>query len=408
MIVQMSKGGVPITDFRIAASEYAEWFRGLRNLMVGLQKIHPHGLGHNDIKPDNIVTMRRHNGTFLTRFIDLGLSLNGDIYRSKPEVITKPDGKKKYPWAILTTNYAYWPFEMRLLYHIFREKYADPLTDVDALDDNIYEFYDNQNWRRETIPYKYMFKRHVTSDYAQQLARSLDIMSVDERVGKVSRSTDIWGLARTLGYLYHSYVGHRDRGVDDIEVSVALTHGYASIADLHLVEGWSAERVAWHREVAKHISRPMFALLRKMLVSKMEERIGIDEVLAAYDAILVEMDRLFTADAVWDYIKEVPLSPIAKEAHVLGAASSSPHYTESPAAAAAAGGAGVAILGVADNLAAATIAGVPLKPLPPSPALAINANAQQALAGLVAKYNRGTRKRTSSSGSRRSSNKNGV
>ena len=68
----------------------------MRNLLVGLQKLHAAGYAHMDIKPDNIVLK---DGK--ARYIDFGLS------RKFGEPIPDP--------ALYHFNYPWWPFELRIL-----------------------------------------------------------------------------------------------------------------------------------------------------------------------------------------------------------------------------------------------------------------------------------------------------
>ena len=184
-------GGQNLHKIQPAYESWPAFFTSLTNLFDGLNLAHTNHVAHCDIKPPNIVSIKRDDGTYHTRFIDFGLS-------RKTDALTDGDIR------LFTRDYLYYPFEIRL-YN--RQYYQD-------------------NWSRgnkaglverwmKSLTYAKQFLPEFTywdingepkfDDAAiDQVVRSLDLRS---KAGILER-VDIYGLGTTLAEVYHRLVSH--------------------------------------------------------------------------------------------------------------------------------------------------------------------------------------------------------
>jgi serine/threonine protein kinase len=335
-VIVLSKGGRALTRFQPLPGDYPAFFKSFQNLFDGLTLIHDDGIAHNDIKPDNIVTRRRTDGTYLTRFIDFGLMANGaDLAARSADITDIMEG-----YNVLQSDYMYWSFDMRMtdptiLYYASMRS-ASTRTRLD-------NYYDMVTERRDFIPYKSFNHPRMTIVEVSQIAQHLGAMSLSDRHMFIMTQSDILGLGLTLAEVYYRLTGHSDRGeaaplikiVDGFSVPNGSVHApieYASI-------DYSAADRAWHTSVRDNISIPLYQLVRRMITANLFNRIPLASASAAFAMLLPRMATHFTRANILAHIKPDALAlEVAEPVNFAAAAAALARpASSSPAMPAAAG-----------------------------------------------------------------------
>lgn len=328
-VIVLSKGGRALSKFQPLPGDYPAFFNSFLNLFDGLQRIHNDGIAHNDIKPDNVVTRRRANGEYLTRFIDFGLMANGGdlaTRASKPEDIMSD-------YHVLQSNYLYWSFDMRLtdpaILASAGARSASTRTRIDR-------YYDAVAMRRDFLPYKAFNHPRMTIVEVSQIAQRLGTMAIADRHRFIMTQSDILGLGLTLAETYYRLTGHGDRGeavplikiVDNFSAPGGEVYTTVDTA----TTDYSAADRAWHISVRNNISIPLYQLIRRMITANTFNRITLADARAAFAMLLPRMAAHFTEANILTHIKPgaltaeiaVPVDFAAAAAGIAGPASSSP------------------------------------------------------------------------------------
>lgn len=297
-ILIQADGGTNISKLSLQAADYIPFFRSLYDTIEGLYKIHEKGIAHNDIKMDNIVSLRDSTGKFLTRFIDFGFMVNTATIEDEARNIRSPF----YKFEIFRSNYMFWSFDMH---------FTDPT--FLALAQTRYELAIS---RQITKFYQLFYEESLSYPARALMSPKLNVANVgimadtyaryqeQRRYAKIFTASDIHGLGITLAQIYNQFTGHRDRGYENPQICIRDNEADPvwRILDDPLVS-YTEEEAAWHRTVAREISIPFFKLVRKMLVVDPAERYNAITVLSVYSEILPAIERLFTADAIRKNIK---------------------------------------------------------------------------------------------------------
>lgn len=337
-VIVLSKGGRALTRFQPLPEDYPAFFNSLQNLFDGLGIIHAEGIAHNDIKPDNIVTRRRTNGTYLTRFIDFGLMANGADLASR--ATHEADIMRGY--GVLQTNYTYWSFDMRM---------TDPAVLASAAGRSattrtrMAQYYNTVTLRRDYLPYKSFNNPRMTIFEVSQIAQSLGAMPIAERHMFIMTQSDILGLGMTLAEVYYRLTGHSDRGegaplIKIVDGFTAPT-GPAHVSIEHATNMYNAADRAWHTSVRDNISIPFYQLVRRMITANPFNRIPLDAASAAFAMLLPRIATHFTRANILAHIKPAaltieiiePVNFASAAAAQARPASSSPALAEAEAAA---------------------------------------------------------------------------
>jgi len=176
ILLQSPYGGTDLDDIRVPLSEIPALYAGFVNIFDGLALLHSEKIAHKDIKPPNILGLRRDDGSYHLRLIDFGIS------RPFPHLM-------KY---VNTVNYAYWPYEIRLLDPNFTPTKAD-----------IDEFMSRIQWANfpDWLYRKPNRDNKITVDMAQAMQQR--IQSGGEAVKEqIIVASDVFALGRTLGEVW--------------------------------------------------------------------------------------------------------------------------------------------------------------------------------------------------------------
>lgn len=333
-VIILTKGGKALSQFQPTRADYPAFFSSLVNLFEGLQRIHANGIAHNDIKPDNVVTRKRTDGTYMTKFIDFGFMAKGaDLaQRATKESDTLHD------YSILQSNYRYWSFDMRM---------TDPAVLASAAARSASTATRIQNYYRglgphPSFPHRAFDYPRLTIMSVSQIAQQLHAMPIVRRHNFIMSHSDILGLGLTLAQVYYRLTGHSDNGgvaphvvIPDDIYNPAWDNAFVEPQYAHGV--YNAAERAWNVQVRDQISIPLFRLIRRMIHVNPFDRISLADALAEYQAILPAINALFSPANILAHLKVATLQRADKDYPVdfaplaAGAAASS-----SPAAAAAA------------------------------------------------------------------------
>lgn len=299
-IIVSTDGGTMLSKLRLPAGDYYNFFRSLTNLFDGLVAAHAANLTHNDIKPENIVSMKNPAGSYVTRFIDLGLAV--DTRRLRERSLIR--GDPMYHYEIFYNNYAYWPYDFRFTETIRGDEAFDH-TDQGSIND----FYDEIVEKYEFIPLGLYYRRDgsklLTPRFAEQIVNSLAPMAISERARAILTGADVYALGVTLTRIYIQFIGHRDDGYGGPDI---VMRGFED--DNRMVrpaevdkEEYNSDARIWHAAVATNISAPFFRLTRRMMDIDYRLRISVRSALMSFTQLLAQMETYFTESNISRYIK---------------------------------------------------------------------------------------------------------
>lgn len=218
-------GGTDLYHLRPAIKELPAFFEGLLNVFDGLILLHKNNYIHCDVKPPNIVGQKLPDNSYKIRLIDFGLSTTVDECIRKPKV----------------DNYAYWPFDFRLL----DNTYVPNANDIN-------EFYTAIKWGNfPTWFYYENGKKIISIKWVLSMFKKL----LTQNPQTVVLQCDTFSLGRTIYELYNMATGHISTGHDSI----------LGVAPNHVT-------------LVKHFTLPLFNLVREMCLP--DPFLRIDLVLA--------------------------------------------------------------------------------------------------------------------------------
>jgi serine/threonine protein kinase len=237
-------GGEDLHRISVPFHEIPALFEGMVNIFDGLDLLHANNLIHNDLKPLNIVALKRDDGSYKVRLIDFGLMQTVNNYL-------------RGDWLF---NYPYYPYDVRLL----SEKYFPKTEDIE-------EFSLEQEYNQFPM---WFYAR----EDGQQLITKKWVMSMwkkmkgDEARRRVVLELDVFSLGRTLYELYFRLTGHF----------------YVMGDDEGEVMGQGPEAIK------RNVSLPLFRLVQKMCNPDPFERVSLLEAKAEFVALLPAIKKAFT------------------------------------------------------------------------------------------------------------------
>ena len=243
-------GGTDLWNIDVPKEDYLGFFEGLTNLFKGLVELHKNSVVHLDIKPANLVSKRLVDGTHIMRYIDFGLSSNATA------------ASKSY----LSENYAYWPYDIKLITKRF--KFSQ---------DDLVDFYDVQKTGGRYFPKWLAYNGDGSFLLHEEYAKKINGLILKGEISPVTmiKSADIYGLGRSLTEVYGRILRHRwvEPGTVRIEK----------------VEG----RMLIHEQIKNEISKPLYKLAERMIHLSPLERPSAEDALKLYEEILPAMRLLF-------------------------------------------------------------------------------------------------------------------
>lgn len=301
----LSKGGKEVGEFHPRRGDYPAFFTSLTNLFIGLRHIHAAGVAHNDIKPGNIVTRRMRDGRYQTKFIDIGLMVDGA--RLAARAADPADNMSDY--GVLQSNYMYWSFEVRM---------SDPAV-LAIMGDAIYanseltDYYARAAAPNQYTPAAAILHYRLDEAAVADIALRLGLLPLGARHSFIFTQSDILGLGMTLAQLYYRLTGHKDVGGADPIIVVRdffLYGGAPHYTPIEHTSGmYSAADKAWHIAVRDNISIPLYRLVRRMIDPNPFTRVPLVDAQRGFAALLPRIAAQFTEARVTAHLKEGALRP---------------------------------------------------------------------------------------------------
>lgn len=338
-LVQMNNGGNDLFNLKLNAKDYIPFFESIHNLLIGLDLAHKNNITHNDIKNDNIVSRKNEDGSFTTRFIDLGLSC-------KTNEFTKLSLRNQF---ILFNRVMIWrPFDIRFMIDRYitcsnndvkceyKNEFSGFSKDNPDLVNyynyllgttlenfgnvtNVEEYYDDVSGAvtAPSFPKPYILHNFVYIDDHKLADIMADIYARPkiDRYKFVLTRYDIFALGLYLSDIYYQKVGHmwwaKEKGAwHAIYLSTQL--GYIPLLEL---KGGIIKRIEYanlhekykfipkdlyniHTEIALNVSVPYFILVAGMMHPNILERESLDDAIGKYGEIVEKIREYFKEDKI--------------------------------------------------------------------------------------------------------------
>lgn len=308
--VQYIDGGIDFEKFQVEAYKVLPVFESLPNLFLGLYKIHKAGVSHNDIKPSNMVVKENEDGTFTSRYIDIGF------------VHTMKDGVKHGEDLPFNADYYPWPYEMRFSIRPLQHPSEKTIRDW-------YTVYRHQMFKY--LPHEHLYNSDGSKKYTIRLASAIfqaialkatraipslskenatnteKIKERSELVHKkmselILQKVDTYSLGNVLLYVYDRMIHHRlNNGV--VEFEIARTRAYHDVDTLE-AQGIPEATRKWHQDVAKEITKPYVELCLQMMSLDPKDRRALPISLVIYRQLLKKMKTWFTKEQIETHIMQ--------------------------------------------------------------------------------------------------------
>ena len=252
-------GGTDLYHLNVDYKKLASFLESLVPLFDGLTLLHRGGVVHLDIKPLNVVSKINANGTFTTRYIDLGLS------KTVERAIVDPPSQ----------TYAYWPFDVRLLNPEYLSGRIRPSNSA------IERYYKGAAYNNPIFPvwlYCLSSGLPITESWAELLLGKIRSRSIAKE--RIVTGVDVFSLGRTLAEVYtslthHYFVEDKKAGVKKGMVKVDLPAPLTTDDERN-----------FNTELAQRVTLPIYDLVAAMINPNPDKRITAEEAAVIYKGLL--------------------------------------------------------------------------------------------------------------------------
>lgn len=313
ILLQYPYGGDSLDKVVLAVDEYISYFSSLSQLFDAVQLLHTNDVAHLDMKPPNILVTKNKRGEFHFRLADFGLSMP-----LKTTVFPQPTN------TAYDADYFYWPFDVRFLHtKMYETRDSSQKRTFVINDENLKEFNQMVEFFNGTfyLPTD-IFKRSdgtfvVSMPYVHELLgnKRFDTSQpeqAEEWYRFLAKSADIYGLGITLSEIYRRHIGHCY--ADDINGMFTVTtpgpYGKKPTHVHHLIinaeKYMSPVMSTWHKLVFEEVTKPLYALVRKMMRANPFERISLLDAKREFvDTIVPRFQKWFTPTQIADNVQSL-------------------------------------------------------------------------------------------------------
>ncbi len=260
-LVQLKYGGTSLDKFKCPERDRGVFLYSLYELFNKLNILHDQNIAHLDIKPANIVTMRQDDGTYLTRFVDIGFMLDINRFDEADEGL-----------FIFKSDYSVWPFEARYL--------AEPI--IDPFPSEINNFYSNcvENLPLIGIPNRLYYndagavvmKERIFDDpaFMKNYKQFFRDAAYERKIDVIAKAVDTYSLGYTLALVYRKLFGHTF-----LNMGILMP-----VLD------------EWNKKLYEKVSIPMYNLVLQMMHPYPNQRYTVEEAANELNAIVKKLNAI--------------------------------------------------------------------------------------------------------------------
>ncbi len=288
-------GGKDLSSLQLHYSEYAEFFKGLLNLLRGLVIMHDNEMVHNDIKPPNIVGKKQLDGSFSMRFIDFGLSKSTTRIDRNSEAIK------------LISNHWYWyyPFDFRFLW----AGRGKPIVTSQELS----TWYQKNEGLQLIMPQFSYWDLHWsplhTKDDVQSILSKINY-SVEARM--ILEKVDVFSLGVSFAEMFTRLVGHHMwGGLTGSSIYISLKGKHVSLNRITADEIGGQDILDWHRKLAKEVTAPFHTIVYRMTYIDPHYRSSAFDAFKDYQKLMPKFSAVFNDPVAEKALKAIGI-PILK------------------------------------------------------------------------------------------------
>jgi serine/threonine protein kinase len=266
-------GGQDLEQLELPVTDVIPLFESIPNLFEGLSLIHTSNIYHMDIKPPNLVTVKKSDGTYHSRFIDFGLAL------FPPNDITSD---KTYQ-----TIYKSWSFDVIVAY--FGQDVTKALRHF-------------SNWKQT----QFRFNPQCIPDQQFEGFDETSLQAIYQPVlGNTSlllSKADVFALGLTLSNVMYNLTGHLPSNQETVRntgrnIPTKKTENLSNTNPF----------TQYHKELADKVTGPFYDMISHMLEIDPQKRYTAEEAKEHFQKILPRIRTYLTAQNVEQFCK--PLQP---------------------------------------------------------------------------------------------------
>ncbi len=267
-------GGQDLEQLQLPVTDCIPFFESLTNLFDGLSLIHKSNIYHMDIKPPNLVTMKKKDGTYHTRFIDFGLAI------FPPNDITT--------MKVYQTIYKYWSFDVIVAYFGQLEKALRHFS----------------SWKQTQMYFAPQCIPDQQFDAFDDTTLQAIYQPVIGNTSLLLSKADVFALGLTLSYVMYNLTGHMPSDKNTVRNSGKNipTKKPEELSN-------SNPFTHFHKELADKVTGPFYDMISHMLYIDPQKRYSAEEAKEHYQKILPRIRTYLTPQNVEQFCK--PLQPLS-------------------------------------------------------------------------------------------------
>ena len=293
-------GGVDLARIKLRPADYIPFLKSLVNLFKGLHLAHTNQRYHMDIKTDNVVSKKQIDGTFLTRFIDLGLAsypVNGQpLFREQYPHASYYRSPEIYYFNVPRGGIESWGGQSILKATEtakssaanYLETVEETLPDSDiqrSFTASFLAFIENRTYD----------KQYTLLDYIYSLRENLK--------QKVLEGSDLYSFGFFLSSLIYRIFNHSAINYGDILIGQPYNTTINGMSE--------GPAKVWHTALRNQVTRPLFDISDRLTSfdvtgafprSPIRFEKNLLELAAEYSALFPEIERLCTAENITRFV----------------------------------------------------------------------------------------------------------
>ena len=284
-LIFYKKGGDALQSIPLTPAHYIPFLKSLLNLFKGLEVAHSRNVYHMDIKPPNLVSLKQDDGSFITRFIDFGLSVHPG----------------RTMGTVFKAHYKYFPVD--LFYYDRDPREYERVGGVHTVS-HIAEAktllktrYGNLKHLNESIPsilfYNYKYnpeKENQLLDYIYQVRHK---HSTKYRQHLMA-GTDIYALGLALAEIVFRLFGQSPKGgrfTEGVLKDYWKNNTYIDELDASPYQTWALA-------LMDDVTMPLYQLVADMTSMTASVRLQLPSFTARYEALFPAIERLCSEEKI--------------------------------------------------------------------------------------------------------------